>query len=280
MHKLQRPILKNPTSCSFSATTWDTRPGMLRPAFHPDALHRPDGTGGHAIYAGIRRKPRQCPVSAPSRATIMTGQHSGHGHVRGNKEYWLGEVWYGQNKEYAVTGQEPYDPQHIILPEIMKKNGYTTGMFGKWAGGYEGSTSTPDKRGVDEYFGYMCQFQAHLYYPNFLNSYSRAAGDTAVSRVILEDNIRYPMSGEDYFKRTQYSADLIHQKALEWLDKQDGKQPFYGFLTYTLPHAELVQPNDSILKKYKKQFFHDKTWGGDAVPATTRACTHMPSLPA
>ena len=134
------------------------------------------------------------PVSAPSRATIMTGQHSGHGHVRGNKEYWLGEVWYGQNKEYAVTGQEPYDPQHIILPEIMKKNGYTTGMFGKWAGGYEGSTSTPDKRGVDEYFGYMCQFQAHLYYPNFLNSYSRAAGDTTVSRVILEDNIRYPMS--------------------------------------------------------------------------------------
>lgn len=110
----------------------------------------------------------------------------------------------------------------------------------------------------------MCQFQAHLYYPNFLNSYSRAAGDTAVSRVILEDNIRYPMSGEDYFKRTQYSADLIHQKALEWLDKQDGKQPFYGFLTYTLPHAELVQPNDSILKKYKKQFFEDKTWGGQA----------------
>ena len=32
------------------------------------------------------------PVSAPSRATIMTGQHSGHGHVRGNKEYWRGVV--------------------------------------------------------------------------------------------------------------------------------------------------------------------------------------------
>ena len=26
------------------------------------------------------------PVSAPSRAALMTGQHSGHGHVRGNKE--------------------------------------------------------------------------------------------------------------------------------------------------------------------------------------------------
>ena len=28
------------------------------------------------------------PVSAPSRATFMTGQHTGHTHVRGNKEYW------------------------------------------------------------------------------------------------------------------------------------------------------------------------------------------------
>lgn len=28
------------------------------------------------------------PVSAPSRACLMTGQHSGHTTVRGNKEYW------------------------------------------------------------------------------------------------------------------------------------------------------------------------------------------------
>lgn len=204
------------------------------------------------------------PVSAPSRSTIMTGQHSGHGHVRGNKEYWGKSplMKYGDNDEYTVVGQEPYDPNHIILPEIMKKNGYTTGMFGKWAGGYEGSASTPDKRGVDEFYGYICQFQAHLYYPNFLNRYSKSAGDTATIRITLDDNIKYPMFGDDYRKRTQYSADMIHQEALKWLDKQTADQPFYGFFTYTLPHAELVQPNDSILKFYKKKFFHDKTWGG------------------
>lgn len=63
------------------------------------------------------------PVSAPSRATIMTGQHSGHTHVRGNKEYWknVPTMKYGDNDEYTVVGQEPYDPAHIILPEIMKK---------------------------------------------------------------------------------------------------------------------------------------------------------------
>lgn len=205
------------------------------------------------------------PVSAPSRSTIMTGQHSGHTHVRGNKEYWRksGTMKYKENTDYVVSGQEPYDPNHIILPEIMKKNGYTTGMFGKWAGGYEGSCSTPDKRGIDEFYGYICQYQAHLYYPNFLNRYSKSAGDTATIRITLEDNINYPMYGDDYRKRTQYSADMIHRAALKWIDSQDGSQPFYGFFTYTLPHAELVQPNDSILKFYKKKFFHDKTWGGN-----------------
>lgn len=134
------------------------------------------------------------PVSAPSRASLMTGQHTGHCEVRGNKEYWTqaSTVMYGDNKEFSVVGQHPYDPEHVILPEIMKDNGYTTGMFGKWAGGYEGSASTPDKRGIDEYYGYICQFQAHLYYPNFLNRYSPSLGDTGVVRVVMEEisNIR------------------------------------------------------------------------------------------
>ncbi len=147
------------------------------------------------------------PVSAPSRASFMTGQHSGHCEV-------------------------------------------------------EGSVSTPDKRGIDEYYGYICQFQAHLYYPNFLNRYSKSAGDTAVVRVVMDENINYPMFGKDYFKRPQYSADMIHEEAMKWLDKQDGKQPFFGIFTYTLPHAELAQPEDSILTGYQKKFFEDKTWGG------------------
>ena len=204
------------------------------------------------------------PVSAPSRASFMTGQHTGHCEIRGNKEYWRNAptMMYGENRDYAVVGQHPYNPGHIILPEIMKDNGYATGMFGKWAGGYEGSVSTPDKRGIDEYFGYICQFQAHLYYPNFLNRYSRAMGDTAVVRIVLDENINHPMYGRGYLKRPQYSADLIHQKALEWLDSQSVEKPFFGILTYTLPHAELAQPEDSLLLGYQQKFFEDKTWGG------------------
>ena len=204
------------------------------------------------------------PVSAPSRACLMTGQHTGHTEVRGNKEYWPDApmVKYGVVEEYSVTGQHPYDPDRVILPEIFKANGYTTGMFGKWAGGYEGSVSTPDKRGVDEFYGYICQYMAHLYYPNFLNRYSRSKGDTGIVREVLEENVKYPMFGKAYFNRTQYSADLIHEKAMEWLDARTKDEPFFGLFTYTLPHAELVQPEDSLLLKYEARFFNDKTWGG------------------
>lgn len=203
------------------------------------------------------------PVSAPSRAALMTGQHTGHCEIRGNKEYRQGTVQYGVHTDFAVSGQHPLDTAHVVLPEIMKRNGYNTAQFGKWAGGYEGSISTPDKRGVDEYYGYICQFIAHQYYPNFMNRFSRSKGDTATIRVVLEENIKYSMSGDDYLNRPQYTADLIHQEAMEWLDKQDGKTPFYGLLTYTLPHAELVQPDDSILQEYKQKFIEDKTYGGD-----------------
>ncbi len=204
------------------------------------------------------------PVSAPSRATFMTGQHTGHTHVRGNREYWgkSGTLRYGANDDFCIVGQEPYDTAHVILPEILRDNGYTTGMFGKWAGGYEGSPSTPDTRGIDDYYGYICQFQAHLYYPNFLNAYRRADGDRRVRREVLTENISHPMYGPGYEKRTQYAADLIHERALEWLDRQTPDQPFFGIFTYTLPHAELAQPNDSILAYYKGRLDPEKTYKG------------------
>lgn len=223
---------------------------------HIDQLAQ-EGMRFTQAYAGA-------PVSAPSRASLMTGQHTGHTKVRGNREYWPQSptVMYGDNRDYGIVGQEPYDPNHLILPELFKAQGYRTALFGKWAGGYEGSVSTPDKRGVDEFYGYICQFQAHLYYPNFLNEYVRERGDSAVRRVVLEQNVQHKMFGSDYKNRTQYAADLIHERALDWLDRQDARQPFLGILTYTLPHAELAQPEDSLLEMYKKQFLVDKTWGG------------------
>ena len=68
------------------------------------------------------------PVSAPSRASLMTGQHSGHCEVRGNKEYWrnVPMVRYGENEDFSLVGQPPYDSANVVLPEIFKDCGYIT----------------------------------------------------------------------------------------------------------------------------------------------------------
>ena len=198
-----------------------------------------------------------CPVSAPSRCSFMTGQHTGHAKIRGNREYWgravLRQNMFGENADYYVIGQEPYDMTHPIIPELFKAKGYRTGMFGKWAGGYwnfdypdtyarlpDGNTDTsrsressscslPNLRGIDCFYGPVCQFQAHTYYPNFLNRYDpEGRGDKHLVAEVLEENIKYSgvnSGSTDYEKRPQYSADLIHRYALEWLDRSDKDMP-------------------------------------------------------
>ncbi len=67
------------------------------------------------------------PVSAPSRASFMTGQHSGHTEVRGNKEYWryADTIYYGDNPDYARVGQHPYaelvQPQDSLVRHYEEK---------------------------------------------------------------------------------------------------------------------------------------------------------------
>lgn len=165
-----------------------------------------------------------CTVSAPSRCSLMTGLHTGHSQIRGNKEI-------------KPEGQQPMTEDTYTLGKLMKLAGYTTGIFGKWGLGYPGSTSVPANMGFDEFFGYNCQRQAHSYYPDHLWHNS----DT----VFLHEN--------DNEGRKIYSQDLIHEQALKFIrDNKD--KPFYAMLTYTLPHAELNLPHDSIYQMYENAF--------------------------
>lgn len=165
-----------------------------------------------------------CTVSAPSRCSLMTGLHTGHSQIRGNKEI-------------KPEGQQPMTADTYTLGKLMKSAGYTTGIFGKWGLGYPGSTSVPSNMGFDEFFGYNCQRQAHTYYPDHLWHNN----DT----VFLHEN--------DEEGRKIYSQDLIHEHALTFI--RDNKDtPFYAMLTYTLPHAELNLPHDSIYQMYENAF--------------------------
>ncbi|MBR4120110.1 MAG: arylsulfatase [Bacteroidales bacterium] len=165
-----------------------------------------------------------CTVSAPSRCSLMTGLHTGHSQIRGNKELY-------------PEGQQPMQEGTYTVASLMKDEGYTTGIFGKWGLGYPRSVSTPNAMGFDEFYGYNCQRQAHTYYPEHLWHNNDSIG--------IPENLN---NG-----RAVFSQDLIHEKALNFI-RENSNKPFFAMLTYTLPHAELNLPHDSIYAMYENKF--------------------------
>ena len=111
------------------------------------------------------------PVCAPSRSVLMTGQHSGHTYIRDNGEWnERGNVWSFQSMldNPELEGQRPLPDSTLTVANVLQKNGYRTGMVGKWGLGAPHTNSVPNKKGFDIFYGYNCQRQAHTFYPTHL----------------------------------------------------------------------------------------------------------------
>ena len=73
-------------------------------------------------------------VCAPSRSVLMTGQHMGHTHVRGNAG---GDIT-----------RQSLRLNDITVAEKMKASGYATALIGKWGLGEEGAGRSPAQAGL------------------------------------------------------------------------------------------------------------------------------------
>jgi arylsulfatase A len=153
-------------------------------------------------------------VCAPSRCTFMTGKHTGHCFVRGNKLI-------------EPEGQTPMPTGTFTVAQLMKRAGYATAIVGKWGLGKPDSDSIPTKLGFDYFFGYNCQTKAHEYYPEYLWRNEE--------KVMLNGKV--------------YSHDLMADDALAWVKKKKDN-PFFLYLAFTLPHANLEVPD---LVPYEKE---------------------------
>ena len=155
-------------------------------------------------------------VCAPTRCCLMTGVHTGHSYVRGNREV-------------RPEGQSPMPSDIVTLPRLLKQAGYTTGAFGKWGLGAPGSPSDPAHH-FDVFFGYNCQREAHTYYPKHLwNNFEKV-----------------PLDGQTH------SADVIMSEALEFV-RANQEKPFFLFLPVTIPHAAM-HATEEYLAPFRKKF--------------------------
>lgn len=160
-------------------------------------------------------------VCAPSRSVLMTGQHLGHTHVRGNAP--------GPD----MTAQSLRDSD-VTVAEVLQSAGYATALFGKWGLGEVGNEGHPLKQGFDAFFGYLNQVHAHNYYPEFLwRGLEKAPLRNTVRRV---ERVYGGFHGGWATERNEYSHDVIMDEALEWIDGHKDES-FFLYLALTIPHA-------------------------------------------
>jgi arylsulfatase A len=144
-------------------------------------------------------------VCAPSRASLMTGLHTGHGRIRGN-------------------GEIPLEDADVTMAENFRAHGYRTALVGKWGLGFEGTPGLPEKQGFDETFAYLTHQQPHRQYTDRLWKHGQWV-EVSPTR--------------------DFTSDLFTQAAVDFIGRATD-QPFFLYLAYPLPHAELRAPEDAI----------------------------------
>ena len=172
-----------------------------------------------------------CTVCAPSRSSLMTGQHTGHTFIRGNKE-WKPE------------GQYPLEAKAVTMAEVLKDAGYATGGFGKWGLGFVNTEGSPNNQGFDEFYGYNCQRIGHNYYPYHL----------------WHNQEKIVLKGNEGTQTGEYGPELIHKQALKFMEDNKDK-PFFMYYPSIIPHAELFAPEE-YMKKYRGKFDPEKNYKG------------------
>jgi arylsulfatase len=168
-----------------------------------------DGMRFTQHYAG-------CTVCAPSRCSLMTGKHTGHAAIRGNKPT-------------PPEGQWPIPADSFTVGKLFQQAGYRTACIGKWGLGMPDNSGDPNRQGFDHYFGYLCQAKAHSYYPPYL----------------WRNGKKVDLPANQGGAKGTYSHDLLTAEALDFV-RENKSRPFFLYLAYTIPHLALQVPEDSL----------------------------------
>lgn len=207
------------------------------------------------------------PVCAPARAILMTGLHAGHNPVRGNSEWGeRGDVWSFKSmfENSNLEGQRPMPDSIKTIANILKSNGYKTGMVGKWGLGAPNTTSIPNKKGFDFFYGYNCQRQAHNLFPTHLwrNSERHILNNTVVNKGKLPDHLN-PEDEESYvlYHQNDYAPTLMHKEAMAFLDRNIN-QNFFLYYASPLPHLPLQAPKKWV-NYYRQKFGKEEPYLGE-----------------
>ena len=161
-------------------------------------------------------------VCSPTRAALLTGCYPDRVGVP------------GVIREEEPTNSWGYlSPTATLLPQVLKKAGYNSGIVGKWHLGIN-SPNTPIERGFDFFRGFL--------------------GD------MMDDYWTHLRHGQNFMREGMkevtaegHATDVFSQWACDYLtERAASKAPFFLYLAYNAPH-DPVQPPGAWLEKVKQR---------------------------
>jgi arylsulfatase A-like enzyme len=163
---------------------------------HIDSLAR-DGVRLTQFYANAA-------WCTPTRAALISGRYQ----QRYRLERPLGS-------DGTPTGEGGLPARGHSLPQLLKANGYATGLVGKWHLGYRPEHS-PKAHGFDSFFGLKS---------GFIDYYAHTGGDGKPD--LWEDDTSVQREG--------YATDLITDRSVRFIEQHAGR-PFFLEVAYNAPH--------------------------------------------
>jgi arylsulfatase A-like enzyme len=154
-------------------------------------------------------------VCTPSRAALMTGCYPRRI-----------DMAYGSNFGVLLAADaKGLNPSEITIAEVLKPEGYKTGIFGKWHLGDQ-PEFLPTQQGFDEYFGIPYSHDIHPFHPN-RKKYNFP------SLPLLEGGMVIEMDPD-----ADYLTQRITERAVRFI-AENRNRPFFLYVPHPIPHRPL-----------------------------------------
>ena len=133
-----------------------------------------------------------------------------------------------QHGSITVKTNGSLNLDETTIADVLKANGYTNYMYGKWNLGNASPRELPTARGFHQYLGFLASEQDYWskHTPSFQEFKDFLYADT---------ECYYMYDGDDL---NHYSTNLYREKAIETIDNHDfDASPMFMYLSMQAPHA-------------------------------------------